>query len=173
MRFTAVLLTVVAAVFLQVALARFTVGGTWVFDLVLVGVVFAGLQWGPAAGLVGGTMGGLLQDLLSGSIVGVSGLAKTLVGFAAGLVGTQFVLTRPHARSIIVAGSTLVHRGLMLMLAGLIDQQWPGVSWGAMLAEIGLNTLAAFLLFQATAALPGAMARHRMSRRASLSRRQW
>lgn len=173
MRFTSVLVTVTLSVLVQVTLARFTVGGNWVFDLVLVGVVFAGLQWGPAAGLVGGTLGGMLQDLLSGQIVGVSGLAKTLVGFGAGVIGAQFVLTRAHARSIIVAGSSLVHRVLMIGLTGLIAQQWPAVSWGALLAETGLNTLAGFLLFQATSALPGMMARQRAGRRSSLSRRQW
>lgn len=173
MKFTSVLLTVIVAVLVQVALARLTVGGSWVFDLVLVGVVFAGLQWGPTAGLVGGTLGGLFQDMFSGGIVGVSGLAKTLVGFVAGIIGTQFVLTRPHARSIIVAGSSIVHRLLMLAFLGLIDQQWPAMSWGAMLAETGLNTLAAFLLFHATGALPGVMERNRANRRTSLSRRQW
>jgi rod shape-determining protein MreD len=173
MKFTSVLATVTIAVLVQVTLARFTVGGSWVFDLVLVGVVFAGLQWGPAAGLVGGTLGGMLQDLLSGQVVGVSGLGKTLVGFAAGVIGTQFVLTRPHARSIIVAGCSLVHRVLMLGLTGLIAQQWPVVSWGTLAAETGLNTLAGFLLFQATSAVPGMMARQRDNRRTSLSRRQW
>lgn len=173
MKLASVLGTVVLAVLVQVTLARFTVGGSWVFDLVLVGVVFAGLQWGPAAGLAGGTIGGLLQDLLSGEIVGVSGLAKTLVGFGAGMIGTQFVLTRPHARSIIVAGCSVVHRILMLGFTGLIAQQWPAWSWAAMLAETGLNTLAGFLLFQATTALPGVVARNRANRRTSLSRRQW
>lgn len=173
MKFTSVLLTVVIAVTLQVTLARYTVGGSWVFDLVLVGVVFAGLQWGPTAGLIGGTLGGLLQDLLSGDIVGVSGLAKTVTGFFAGVIGTQFVLTRPHARSIIVAGATVVHRLMMLAMTGLIEQDWPGLSWKAMLWETGLNTLAGLLLFQATSALPGAMARHRANRRSSLGRRQW
>lgn len=173
MKFTAVLLTTIAAVMLQVTLARYTVGGSWVFDLVLVGAVFAGLQWGPAAGLLSGTIGGLLQDLLSGGIVGVNGLTKTLVGFAAGLIGTQFVLTRAHARSIIVAGATFVHRGMMLGLTGLIEQHWPGVSWGTMLGEVALNTLAAFVLFQATSAWPGMIERHRASRRTSFSRRQW
>jgi rod shape-determining protein MreD len=172
-RFTAVLVTATVSVLLQVSLARFTVGGTWVFDLVLVGVVFAGLQWGPPAGLLAGTLGGMLQDLLSGQIVGVSGLAKTIVGFGAGVIGSQFVLTRAYARSIIVVGSSLVHRVLMLGLTGLIAQQWPVVSWGALAAETGLNMLAGLLVFQAAAGLPGMMARQRAGRRSSLSRRQW
>lgn len=173
MKFTSVLVTVLVGVLLQMALARFTVGGTWAFDLVLVAVVFVGLQWGPTAGMIGGTIGGLLQDLLSGGIVGVSGLAKTPVGFVAGLIGTQFVLTRPHGRSIIVAGGSLLHRLLMLALTGLIEQHWPVTTWGAMLAETGLNTAAGFVLFQIVGAVPGLVARQRFSRRAGLSRRQW
>jgi rod shape-determining protein MreD len=172
-KFTSLLVTMVIGVTLQVTLARYTVGGSWVFDFVLVGVVFAGLQWGPTAGLAAGTMGGLLQDLLSGEVVGVSGLVKTVVGFVAGVIGTQFVLTRAHGRSIIVAGATIVHRLLMLALVGLIEQDWPGVSWSALLWETGLNTLTGFLVFQATSALPGVMARQRANRRSSLGRRQW
>jgi hypothetical protein len=42
-----------------------------------------------------------------------------------------------------------------------------------MLAEIGLNTLGAFVAFQVTSSLPGAMDRYRMNRRTRLSRRQW
>jgi rod shape-determining protein MreD len=172
-KLASIFLTVLIAVVLQVTLARYTVGGRWVFDFVLVGVVFAGLQWGPVAGLIAGTAGGLLQDVLAGQIVGVGGLAKTIVGFATGIVGTQFVLTRPQARTIIVAGATVLHRLLILVLTALIDQHWPGVSWGALLAETGINTLAAFAAFQATVVLPGAVDRQRMNRRTRLSRRQW
>ncbi len=84
MKLTAVVAAVIVAVLLQVTLARYTVGGRWVFDLVLVGVVFVALQWGPVAGMLAGTIGGLLQDVLSGGIVGVGGLAKTLVGLRRG-----------------------------------------------------------------------------------------
>jgi hypothetical protein len=69
--------------------------------------------------------------------------------------------------------ASLVHRVLMLGLMGLIAQQWPALSWGALLAEIGINTFAAFLLFQGSSALPGMMSRQRANRRTSLSRRQW
>jgi rod shape-determining protein MreD len=173
MKGAGVLIAVIVSVILQVTLARYTVGGRWVFDFVLVGVVFAALQWGPVSGLMAGTLGGLLQDVLAGQIVGVGGLAKSVVGFFAGVVGTQFVLTRPQSRTIIVVGATVVHRFLMLGLQGLIDQHWPGVSWSAMLAETGINTLCAFVAFQMTSSLPGVVDRRRASRRPSLSRRQW
>jgi rod shape-determining protein MreD len=168
-----VLATVVVAVVLQVTLARFTVGGRWVFDLVLVGVVYAALLWGPVAGMVAGTIGGLLQDVLSTGIVGVGGLTKTIVGCAAGIIGTQFVLVHPRARTLVVAGATILHRLLIVGLYSLIDQRWFGVPWTAILAETALNSLAALVALHAAQALPGVMARGRESRRSSLSRRNW
>lgn len=173
MKLTSILVTLAVAVILQVTLARYTVGGRWVFDLVVVGVVFAGLQWGPVAGILSGTMGGLMQDVLSGEIVGVGGLAKTVVGCAAGAVGAQFVLVKPSARMLIVAGSTLVHRVIVLSLYGMIEQQWPVFAWGAMLGEIAINSIVSLFAFHAASVLPGVMERQRMGRRSSLSRRRW
>ncbi len=178
MRLAWVIVTVLVAVVLQVTLARFTVGGRWVFDLVLVGVVYAALQWGSVAGMLAGTIGGLLQDVLSTSTIGVGGLAKTLVGCAAGVIGTQFVLVRPRARMIIVVAATIVHRLLIIGLYAVIDSSqatwhWSGVPWTAILTETLINAAFGFVAFQASEGLPGMIARGRMSRRSSLSRRSW
>jgi rod shape-determining protein MreD len=173
MRFTTVVAAVVVAVILQVALARYAVGGRWVFDLVLVGVAFAALQGGAVAGMLAGTLGGLLQDVLSGGIVGVGGLAKTVIGCLVGVVGTQFVLVRPSGRMLIVAAATVLHRLIVVGLQALIDLQWVAISWRAMLVETAINALVALVVFQTANALPGILVRQRMSRRSSLSRRQW
>ena len=118
-----------------------------------------------------GTIGGLSEDLLSGGVVGVGGLAKTLVGFAAGAIGTQFVLTTAPGRTMILAAASVAHRLLMLGLFGLIDQQWPHVSWTAMLTETALNALCGWMVFHGLNTLPGAMERRRGSRRPHMSRR--
>ena len=89
MKIAAVLATVAIGVALQLALARYTVGGRWVFDIVVVGVVYAALAWGPAAGMIAGSAGGLIQDVLSNDVVGSGGLAKTLIGFVTGVVGSR------------------------------------------------------------------------------------
>lgn len=170
MRFGSIVLTVAGALVLQMAVARFTIGGHWVFDLVLVAVVLAGFEWGPPAGILAGTIGGLAEDLLSGGVVGVGGLAKTLVGFAAGAIGTQFVLTTAPGRTVILAGASVVHRLLMLALYGVIDQQWPHVSWTAMLTETALNALCGWLVFHGLNTLPGAVERRRGSRRPGAGR---
>ena len=54
--------------------------GVATVDLVLVVVLSVAMRQGAVAGLWTGTVGGLLQDALSGGVVGVGGLAKTLVG---------------------------------------------------------------------------------------------
>ena len=63
-------------------------------DLVLVVVVWAALQFGPGRRAADrDAAAGLAQDALSGGIIGVGGFAKTLVGFGAGVFGSQFIVT--------------------------------------------------------------------------------
>jgi rod shape-determining protein MreD len=170
---TRVLLTVIIALTLQMALARYAVAGRWVFDFVLVGVVYAALCWGPVAGMWTGTLGGLTQDALSGDVIGLGGFAKTVAGYGAGVLGAQFIVARPFARSGAVAVATVIHRLIVVGLMAVVDRDWPGFSWAAMLMETGLNALAGFVAFQASEMLPGALEQSRERRRSSLSRRRW
>lgn len=168
-----VLLTVAVGVILQMALARYAIADRWVFDLVLVAVVYAALTWGPVAGMWAGTIGGLVQDALSGEVIGVGGLAKTMVGLATGVAGAQFMVTRAPAQVATVAAVTLGHRYVVVSLLGLIDQRWSHPGWIAMLMEIGLNSLAGLLAFQAFGLWRGAMQQTRRFGRSSLSKRRW
>jgi rod shape-determining protein MreD len=170
---TSLLITITAAIALQMVLARYAIGGRWTFDLVLVGVLYAALHWGPTAGMLAGTIGGLAQDALSGGVLGLDGLAKTVVGFAAGIVGAQFVVNKTTPRLLLAAGVTVAHRAILWGLHAFIDQRWLGVPWIAILSETALNALAAFALFQATETLPGAMDRRRTGRRSGFARREW
>lgn len=172
MKATSVLLTVIIAVTLQLMLARYTVGGRWLFDLVLIGVVYAALKWGPVAGMLTGTCGGLIQDVLSTDIVGTGGLAKTIVGFTAGVLGAQFVVARPGGRVLVVAGASVVHRLTILGLQALIDQHWSGLPWTAILVETGLNSVCGLVAFQASEAWPAFWNRNRQATRTGI-RRRW
>lgn len=167
------LLVVAVALILQVTLARYAVGGRWVFDLVLVGVVYAALYWGPTSGMVAATIGGLAQDALSGEILGVGSLAKVVAGLGAGIAGAQFVVSRAGARLATVAVVTIGHRLLVTGLLALVDQRWPGLSWTAMLMEIVCNGVAGLVAFQLTELLPGAVRQTRERTRPSLSKRRW
>lgn len=172
MRTAAVVGIVLGSVLLQALLARFAIGGRLSFDLVLVGVVFVALQSGPVAGMLAGTIGGVILDLISGGLVGVGGLLKTIVGFAAGLMGTRLVVAKPYARALIVAAATLIHAFLATALQAAIDK-WSGLDWTAMLGETIFNAVAAYIAFVAIEALPGAMSRGRTRQRTAWGRRQW
>jgi rod shape-determining protein MreD len=164
---------VFAAVVLQVILAQYMVGGRFAFDLVLVGVVFVSLQSGAVGGMLAGTIGGLLQDVAAGSVLGVGGLLKTIVGSLTGALGTQFVVAKPYARAMIVAAATIVHAAMALGLEAVISQRWPGVVWTALLQMIALNAIVGYIAFYLTDALPGAMSRGRTRQRSAWGRRNW
>ncbi len=163
----------VVAVLLQMTLARYAIGGRWTFDLVLVGVLYCAIYWGAGAGILAGSVGGLAQDAFSGGILGMHGLTETIVGFAAGVVGAQFILTKAGPRMALVAGATIVHRAMLLAISGVIDQAWPGVPWTAILAETAINAFCGVLAFQLTESLPGTLQRRRLNRRTGFTRRQW
>jgi rod shape-determining protein MreD len=89
-------------------------------DLVLVVVVAAALAFGPVTGLVAGTVGGLVQDALSSGILGMGGLSKTLVGFAAGRFATQFIVTATVPRLLVFAAASAAHAALFMGLYTLL-----------------------------------------------------
>jgi rod shape-determining protein MreD len=173
MRLTGVLVSISLSLLGQALMARYAVGVRWLPDLVLVGVLYSALRSGPVAGMLAGTIGGLTQDLMTAhQVIGVGGLTKTLIGFAVGAIGAQFVLVRPQARLIIAAVATVLHRLMMIGLYSVIDRP-SGVPWTDILIQTAATAACALLAFQLTEALPGAIERNRSNRRASLSRRKW
>ncbi len=81
MKALGVLIAIALALALQTTLARFVVGGSTAVDLVLVAVVAVALTIGPVGGMLAGSAAGLIQDSLSSGVIGIGGLAKTIVGF--------------------------------------------------------------------------------------------
>lgn len=160
-----VLLTIAVALVLQTTLARFLVRGSGGVDLVLVAVAFLGLTSGPAAGIFSGTIAGLAQDSLGSGIIGVGGLAKTVVGFLAGIIGTTFIVSQTIPRFLVFFGATLLQVGITTGLYFLLDPQPPVVTRYAVLGESLANALLGVVLFQIVDAVPGMLDRRRgMSR---------
>ena len=77
-------------------------------DLVLVVVITVAMTSGPVAGLWTGTVGGLLQDALSGGVVGVGGLSKTLVGYVVGRLASQFDVARVWQQLVVFFQDLLI-----------------------------------------------------------------
>src|SRR5262245_65236034 len=69
------------------------------FDLPLICCVYYGFTLGnPIASIVIGSSLGLMQDSLSGAVLGANGLSKTLIGFFAATAGSKFAVDQPIAR---------------------------------------------------------------------------
>ena len=113
MRLVGVIVALAGALALQTTLAGLTIGGATAVNLVLVAVIYVALAFGPVAGLLAGSVGGLVQDALAGGIVGVGGFSKTLVGFLVGLLGAQFIVAQSLPRLFMFVSGTLVARALL------------------------------------------------------------
>jgi rod shape-determining protein MreD len=160
-----VVLATAAAIALQTTLARFIIRGTVAVDLVLVVVVYAALSAGSVTGLLTGTFAGLVQDALSTSdVIGIGGLAKTIVGFLAGIVGTQFIVTQPLPRFVVFFAATVLHAVIFMGLYAVLGMRDFGAPFGAVLGQATGNAVVGVVAFQLAELLPGAVERRRLTR---------
>ncbi len=161
MKAAGVMLAVAVALALQTTAARFLVRGSIAVDLVLVVVVCVALTWGAATGLLAGTFAGLAQDALSSSVIGIGGLAKTLVGFVAGIIGTQFIVTASLPRFVVFFGATVLHAIVFMGLYVLLDLRHFGAPVSAVAGQAAANAVVGVVAFQLVELLPGAVERRR------------
>jgi rod shape-determining protein MreD len=159
-------LAIAVALALQTTLARFLVGGTVALDLVLVAVVYVALTCGPVTGMLTGSVAGIIQDALSSSgVIGVGGLAKSIVGFAVGAIGQQFIVTAALPRLVMFLMASTVHAAVFMgfyVLMGLRSFPSP---WAAILSQALGNAAVGMIAFTVVESLPGAVERRRLSRR--------
>jgi rod shape-determining protein MreD len=161
------ILAIGVALALQTTLGRFLVRGVVGVDLVLVVVVYVALTAGSVTGLLTGAVAGLMQDVVTrvpSSIIGIGGLAKTIVGFLAGVVGTQFIVAQPLPRFVVFFAATVVHAVIFMGLYVLLDVRHFGTPVAAVSGQALGNAVAGVVAFQVAELLPGAMERRRAQR---------
>lgn len=172
MRVTSLSIAVAVAVAAQTTYALFVNGTSANVDFPLVAVVFAALLGGPVVGLWTGVAAGLVQDLLSGGIVGVSGLAKSLVGFAVGVVGSQFMLAGLWHRVLVLVIATIMHAVCFVGVYVLIPAAGPMVMWTDVLMQGVANAFVGIVVYGVIKHAPGMWKRMRHGRR-ELAVRRW
>ena len=138
---------------------------TW-SDLVLIVVVYVALTTGPVTGMLAGSVAGIAQDALSSGTLGIGGLAKTIVGFAAGVIGQQFIVTAAFPRFVMFVAATIVHAALFMGLYVLLGLREFPSPWVAVFGQSVANAVVGMIAFTIIEALPGAMDRRRFSKRA-------
>jgi rod shape-determining protein MreD len=159
-----IILAIVSALALQTTIARFVVSGPVAVDLVLVVVVYVALSSGSVTGLVTGTVAGLIQDSLSTGVIGIGGLAKTIVGFVTGIVGTQLNIAEPVARFVVFFTATVVHQAITIGLGAVLGLRPFGTPYAAVAGEALGNAIVGVAAFQLVELLLGAVERRRAGR---------
>lgn len=154
------------ALALQTAAARFLSGGLVVVDLVLVVVIYAALAGGPVTGLLTGTFAGFVQDALSSGtgVIGIGGLAKTIVGFLTGIIGTQFIVAQPPSRFVAFVSATILHAAVFIGVSVLLGLRDFGRPYAGVLGQALGNATVGVVAFQLAEFLPEAVERRRMNR---------
>lgn len=165
MRTAGVLIAVALALALQTTLARFVVGGTTAIDLVLVAVVYIALTSGPVSGMLAGSVAGLIQDQLSTGVLGIGGLAKSIVGFVAGAIGQQFIVTAPLPRLVMFVGATAGYQALFMGLYVALGLRSFPSPWAAIASQALGNAVVGMIAFTIIEAFPGMVERRRAGRR--------
>lgn len=164
MKALAVFIAIALALALQTTLTRFVVGGSAAVDLVLVAVVAVALTIGPVGGMLAGSAAGLIQDALSSGVIGIGGLAKTIVGFLAGAFGQQFIVTAALPRLVIFVAATVLHGAVFMGLYTLLDIRAFPAPWKPLAAQALGNALIGIVAFGIIESLPGVVERRRSRR---------
>jgi len=159
------LIAIALALALQTTLARLLVGGTVAIDLVLVAVVGVALSLGPVSGLLSGSVAGLIQDALSSGVLGIGGLAKSVIGFLVGVIAQQFILTSTLPRLAMFIGATVAHSALFMGLYVVLGLKMFPSPWKAVASQAIGNAVVGVVAFAIVDAFPGFLERRRAGRR--------
>lgn len=157
-----IVLATASAIAVQTTMDRWLAAGA--VDLVLVVVVYNALMSGRVTGLLAGTFAGLVQDVLSGGVVGMAGLSKTVVGFLAGIVGTQFIVTHSASRFVVFFLATVLNAVIFMGLYELLGLRHFGAPFAAVAGQGVGNATVGVLVCKMIELLPGAVERRRMAR---------
>ena len=164
MKIAGVLLALIVALAVQTSLSGLTMSGARLVNLVVVAVVYAALVFGPVTGMMAGTAGGLAQDALAGGIVGIGSLAKTIVGFLAGLFGAQFIVAQPLPRFVMFVSASVLHEVCYQGLTALLEVRGFRLSYGPVLTQAAINGIVGLSAFFVVERLPGILQRRRARR---------
>lgn len=170
MRATRIGLAVLISMVAQTTYKLFIGSSMLEIDIPLVVVVAAALSGGSVIGMWTGTVAGLLQDVMSGGIIGVGGLAKSVVGFSVGVVGAQFLVTSNWQRSLVVAAATVLHCYCFLGVYAVIPSVGPQMMFSTVLAQAVSNGVMALTIFFIVERVPSVMLHLRRRRGISPSR---
>ncbi len=123
---------------------------TAMFDLpLLVTIYFAVARRNQISGLLTGGVIGLIQDSLTHQPIGLYGIAKTVVGYAASSLGVKLDVDNPGSRLLMVFGFYLLHQLIYLAAARGLAGEMLYWRWGHQVIAAVANAVVALVLYAA------------------------
>jgi rod shape-determining protein MreD len=115
-------LAIVLALLVQAALSQVAPAQARLLDPFLLVIVYCALSGGETHGMLAGVAAGWVQDVyFGGSVVGLAGLTKVLVGYGVGLAGARFLVTGVPQRLLVLFTASLMDALLHERLAALFE----------------------------------------------------
>lgn len=137
------------ALVIQAYVPKYFPGFAVYVDLpLLVTIFFAMARRSPISGLFTGAVIGLAQDMLGHNLIGIYGIAKTVVGYGASSLGVKLDLENAGARLLVTLGFYLVHSAVYFTVGRALvnmTQQWSW--WHGVLAGLVNGVIGVLLYF--------------------------
>jgi rod shape-determining protein MreD len=142
-------LAILGALLLNSALSHVSPPASRIFDPFLLVTVYCGLHGGETHGMLAGAAAGWVQDAhFGGTVVGLSGLSKLLVGFGVGVAGARFLLSGPMARASMLLAAGVLDSLLVEALASAFEIRAYELRLPALFGRAAVNALVGALLFE-------------------------
>ncbi len=122
---------------------------TAIVDLPLIVVIYFAISRRSAvAGTLTGAALGLLQDTLSNQYIGVNGIAKSIVGYAAASIGLKVDVDNTITRAMLNFGFSLLQSAVLFTVQRvLLGSSQYRLDWAHELLRAGVNTAVAIPVF--------------------------
>jgi rod shape-determining protein MreD len=119
-----------------------------IFDLpLLVTIFFAVARRNPVTGTITGCLIGIGQDALTANYIGLFGIAKSVVGYAASSIAAKIDVENPGSRLILTFGFYLLQRLIYVLVQRGLVQQQVSAQWLHFTGAAVANGLLAIVIF--------------------------
>jgi len=139
----------VAALLVQSALSHLAPAQARILDPFLLVVIYCALTWGETYGMLAGATAGWIQDVhFGGTILGLSGLTKVVLGFSVGAASTRFHLGEPRARILVLFAATVADAIIFEQLAQAFEVPTYRLSILGLLSRAVVNAALGAVLYE-------------------------
>jgi rod shape-determining protein MreD len=120
-----------------------------ILDLPLLATIFFAVsRRSPVAGTLTGAAIGLLQDALTNQYIGINGITKAIIGYAAASIGFKVDVDNPRTRILMVFVFCLVQSALLYLIQSrLLGQRGTQILWLHELLRAAVNAALAIPVF--------------------------